>query len=86
MITEELIKQSASEQRKALLNREVKATEILDALYKHIESEDAQIGDFNSLTKEQAYETATAVDEKIEKGEELPKLAELLLGLKTTLQ
>ena len=82
MTTEELIKQSASEQRKALLNKEIKATELLDALYKHIESEDAQIGDFNSLTKEQAYETAKAVDEKIAKGEELPKLAGIPLALK----
>lgn len=82
MTTEELIKQSASVQRKALLNKEIKATELLDALYKHIESEDAQIGDFNSLTKEQAYETAKAVDEKIAKGEELPKLAGIPLALK----
>lgn len=80
--TEDLIKQSASEQRKALLNKEVKATEILDALYKHIEAENAEIGDFNSLTQDEAYETAKKVDEKIANGEDLPKLAGIPLALK----
>ena len=82
MNTEDLIKQSASEQRKALLNKEVKATEILDALYKHIEDENAEIGDFNSLTQDEAYETAKKVDEKIANGEDLPKLAGIPLALK----
>lgn len=77
-----MIKQSASEQRKALLNKEVKATEILDALYKHIEAENAEIGDFNSLTQDEAYETAKKVDEKIANGEDLPKLAGIPLALK----
>ena len=82
MNTEDLIKLSSKEQRDALLNKEVKAVELLDALYKHIDSENSEIGDFNSLTKEQAYETAKQVDEKIAKGEELPKLAGIPLALK----
>ncbi len=82
MNTDELIKQSATEQRKALLNKDVKATEILDAVYNHIDKENALIGDFNSLTKEEAYETAKQVDEKIAKGENLPKLAGIPLALK----
>ncbi len=82
MNTEELIKQSAAEQRKALLNKEIKATEILDAVYKHIETENEIIGDFNSLTKELAYDTAKEVDKKIEKGEQIPKLAGIPLALK----
>lgn len=82
MSTEELIKLSAKEQRTALLNKEVKATEILDALYSHIEKENPEIGDFNSLTQEEAYETAKKVDEKIANGEELPKLAGIPLALK----
>jgi aspartyl-tRNA(Asn)/glutamyl-tRNA(Gln) amidotransferase subunit A len=80
--TEELIKQSASEQRKALLNKDVTATELLDSLYKHIETEYDTIGDFNSLTKEQAYQTAKIVDEKIAKNEELPLLAGIPLSIK----
>ncbi|MCR5260982.1 MAG: Asp-tRNA(Asn)/Glu-tRNA(Gln) amidotransferase subunit GatA [Candidatus Gastranaerophilales bacterium] len=80
--TEELIKLSAAEQRTALLNKEVKATEILDSLYAHIDKENSEIGDFNSLTKEAAYETAKQVDEKIAKGETLPKLAGIPLALK----
>lgn len=82
MNTEELIKQSAKEQRQALLNKEVKATELLDALYSHIDAENPEIGDFNSLTKEQAYATAKQVDEKILKGENLPLLAGIPLALK----
>lgn len=82
MNTEELIKQSAAAQRQALLNKEVKATELLDSLYKHIEAENPEIGDFNSLTKEEAYKTANEVDEKILKGVELPKLAGIPLALK----
>ncbi len=82
MNTEDLIKLSSKEQRDALLNKDVKAVELLDALYKHIDSENSEIGDFNSLTKEQAYETAKQVDEKIAKGEELPKLAGIPLALK----
>lgn len=79
---EEIIKQSASEQRQALLNKEIKAVELLDAVYKHIDNENETIGAFNSLTKEEAYETAQKVDEKIAKGEELPKLAGIPLALK----
>lgn len=82
MNTEELIKQSAKEQRQALLSKEVKATELLDALYNHIDAENPEIGDFNSLTKEQAYETAKQVDEKILKGEDIPLLAGIPLALK----
>lgn len=81
-MTTDLIKKSASEQRKALLNKEIKATELLDSLYENIEKENPEIGDFNSLTKEEAYETAKKVDEKIAKGEELPKLAGIPLALK----
>lgn len=79
---EELIKQTASQQRKALLNKEVSAVELINEEYKRIENIDAQIGAFNSLCKEQALETAKKVDEKIAKGEALPPLAGIPLALK----
>ena len=79
---EELIKQTASQQRKALLNKEISAVELINEEYKRIENIDAQIGAFNSLCKEQALETAKKVDEKIAKGEALPPLAGIPLALK----
>ena len=79
---EELIKQTASQQRKALLSKEVSAVELINEEYKRIENIDAQIGAFNSLCKEQALETAKKVDEKIAKGEALPPLAGIPLALK----
>ncbi|MBQ2643988.1 Asp-tRNA(Asn)/Glu-tRNA(Gln) amidotransferase subunit GatA [bacterium] len=76
------MKLSAKEQRTALLNKDVKAVELLDAVYKHIDDENSKIGAFNSLTKEEAYKTAEQVDVKISKGENLPKLAGIPLALK----
>ena len=82
MSSEEIIKLSASEQHDAIVNKEIKAVELLDSLYSHIEKENDEIGAFNSLTKEIAYETSKTVDEKVEKGETLPPLAGVPLALK----
>ena len=78
----ELLKKSATEQRKALLNKEVSAVELVNETYKQIENLDEKIGAYNSLTKEQALETAKKVDEKIAKGEDLPIMAGIPLALK----
>ena len=78
----ELITKSSSEQRKALLNKDVSAVELLDAVYKNIEANDEKIGAYNSLTKDFAIQTAKKVDEKISKGEEIPPLAGIPLALK----
>ena len=69
MSSEEIIKLSAAEQHEAIINKQIKAEELLDALYSHIEKENEEIGAFNSLTKEIAYDTAKTVDEKVEKAE-----------------
>ncbi|MGN0006405.1 MAG: Asp-tRNA(Asn)/Glu-tRNA(Gln) amidotransferase subunit GatA [Candidatus Gastranaerophilaceae bacterium] len=83
MITEELIKQSAAEQHKALVNKEITAVELLDSVYAHIEKTSSdEIGDFNSLTQDAAYETAKEVDKKIANGETIPPLAGIPLALK----
>lgn len=78
----ELLKKTAVEMRKALLNKEVSAVELTEAAYKRVEEVDDKIGAFNSLTKEYALDTAKKVDEKISKGEELPKMAGIPLALK----
>ena len=83
----ELLKKTAVEQRKALLNKEISAVELTEETFKQIEKEDEEkeddkIGAYNSLTKEQAIETAKKVDQKIAQNEELPLMAGIPLALK----
>ena len=79
---EDLLRKSASEQSKALKNKEVSAVELTTAAINRIEKLDERLGAFNSLTKEIALDTAKKVDEKIAKGEDLPLLAGIPLALK----
>ena len=76
------MKKSAAEQRKALLNKEVSATELVNAAFERIDEVEDKVKAFNSLTKETALQTAKKVDEKIANGEELPLLAGIPLVLK----
>ena len=78
----ELLKKSATEQSKALKNKEVSAVELTTAALNRIKELDEKLGAFNSLTENTALETAKKVDEKIAKGEELPLLAGIPLALK----
>ena len=78
----ELLKKSATEQSKALRNKEVSAVELTTAALNRIDALDEKLGAFNSLTRETALETAKKVDEKIANGEELPLLAGIPLALK----
>ena len=78
----ELLKKSATEQSKAIKNKEVSAVELTQASLKRINELDGKLGCFNSLTEEIALETAKKVDEKIANGEELPLLAGVPLALK----
>ena len=78
----ELLKKSATEQSKALKNKEISAVELTNAAFERIDEIESKIGAFNSLTKDIALDTAKKVDEKIAKGEELPLLAGIPLALK----
>ena len=78
----ELLKKSATEQSRALKNKEISAVELTQAAFDRINSVEDKLGAFNSLTKDTAMETAKKVDEKIAKGEELPLLAGIPLALK----
>lgn len=78
----EILKKSASEQRKALLNKEISAVELINAALDRIEEVDNKVEAFMCLTKDVAVGTAKKVDEKIAKGEELPLLAGIPLALK----
>lgn len=78
----ELLKKSATEQSKALRNKEVSAVELTTATINKIKEIDEKLGAFNSLTEETALATAKKVDEKIANGEDLPLLAGIPLALK----
>ncbi len=82
MDIKELISKPSSEQRKALINKEVSALELTNAAYEQIELTDEKVAAYNSLTKDLAVETAKKVDEKIKNNEELPPLAGITLALK----
>lgn len=78
----ELLKKTATEQSRALKNKEISAVELTNAAFERIDMLEDKLGAFNSLTKDTALETAKKVDEKIAKGEELPLLAGIPLALK----
>lgn len=78
----EILKKSATEQRKLLLNKEISAVELTQASFERIDEVEDKIQAFNCLTNEVALETAKKVDEKIAKGEDLPLLAGIPLALK----
>ena len=78
----ELLFKTATEQHKALVNKEVSALELVNASIERIEKLDDTLGAFNSLTFESAIETAKKVDEKIAKNEKIPPLAGIPTALK----
>lgn len=59
-----------------------KAVEILDETFATIDRTDGQLGAFNLLTRDLAYETAREVDRKVQAGEELPLLAGVPIAIK----
>ena len=78
----ELLKKTAVEQHKALVNKEVSAVELTKASIERIEKLDSTLGCFNSTTFDSAIETAKLVDEKIAQGEQIPMLAGIPTALK----
>ncbi len=78
----ELLEKTAAEQHKALINKEISALELVEASINRIEKLDNTLGTFNSFTFDEARNTAKKVDEKIAKGETIPKLAGIPLALK----
>lgn len=82
MSIKEILKKTASEQRKALLNKDISALELTKETFAQVKAVDGELGAFNSLCEEQAIETAKIVDEKIAKGEPIPALAGIPLALK----
>ncbi len=78
----EILKKTAAEQQKELLNKNISAVELINATFQRIEEVENKVESFNCLTKEIAIETAKKVDGIISKGEQLPPLA----GIPTVLK
>ncbi len=58
------------------------AVAVLEETYRRIDALDGKVGAFNSLSRDLAFETAQAVDQKVKAGETLPILAGVPLAVK----
>lgn len=68
--------------RSAVQQQKIKATELVEACYAKIESADPQIGAFLTLSKERAFAKAAEVDALAARGETLPALGGVPVGVK----
>lgn len=78
----QLYEKTAYELRELLLKKEISAVELTNSFIERIESVEQDVGSYVTLTKDKALEKAKQVDEKIARGEELPPLAGIPMGLK----
>lgn len=77
-----LTKAKITELHNALIRKEVSAKELTQSYLKTIEAKEKDINAFICLTAEEALAAASVVDDKINKGEEISKLAGIPAGLK----
>jgi aspartyl-tRNA(Asn)/glutamyl-tRNA(Gln) amidotransferase subunit A len=71
--------------RSAIAGRKTSATALAEAFYAKIESDDPKIGAYLILSKDRALAKAADVDRHAEKGEPLPPLAGVPVGIKDVL-
>jgi aspartyl-tRNA(Asn)/glutamyl-tRNA(Gln) amidotransferase subunit A len=71
--------------RKALVERTISATALLESHYDCIAREDSKIGAYLTLCKERAFAKAAEIDALAAKGEPLPPLAGVPVGIKDLL-
>ena len=64
------------------MERQTTATALAENFYKKIEAEDERIGAYLTLCKERAFEQATRIDALADKGDPLPPLAGVPVGVK----
>lgn len=77
-----LFKKTAHELGELLVNKEIKATEIVDAVYRRIADVEPQIQSYVTLAAEQAMAQAQKVDQLLAKGETLSPLAGIPIAVK----
>jgi aspartyl-tRNA(Asn)/glutamyl-tRNA(Gln) amidotransferase subunit A len=71
--------------RSAVQDRKTTAVELADAFYSKIEADDPQIGAYLTLSKERALGKASEMDALVSKGETLPALGGVPVGIKDVL-
>ena len=71
--------------RSAISERKTSATALAEAHYAKIESDDPKIGAYLILSKERALAKAAQIDALAEKGDGLPTLAGVPVGIKDVL-
>lgn len=71
--------------RSAVAERKTSATALVDSFYAKIEADDPKIGAYLVLSKERALAKATEIDALAEKGDALPPLAGVPVGIKDVL-
>src|SRR5882757_9085072 len=71
--------------RSAVAERKTSATALAEAFYGKIASDDPKIGAYLTLSKERAMAKAAQIDNLAEKGEKLPPLAGVPVGIKDVL-
>ena len=71
--------------RAAVAERKTSAVALAEAFYARIEAEDPRIGAYLILSRERGLEKAAEIDRKVEKGEPLPALAGVPVGIKDVL-
>ena len=77
-----LFTKTADELATMLRNKEVTSVELIEAYFERIEAVDDKVKAYISLDKEGALEKAEEIDAKLEKGEELSRLAGIPIGIK----
>lgn len=80
-----LIGKSISEIQQLLRQKQVSAAEILEAHWQHIHAHEKEIDAFLCLTPELAKKQAAAIDDKIARGDPLPRLAGVPVAIKDAL-
>jgi aspartyl-tRNA(Asn)/glutamyl-tRNA(Gln) amidotransferase subunit A len=76
---------TAESTRTALEQRQVTAHSLVDAFYQKIDSDDKDIHAYLTLAKDRAYAKAAEIDALADKGEALPPLAGVPMGIKDVL-
>src|SRR5947209_6362199 len=71
--------------RAAVAERKTSALALAEAFYAKIESDDPKIGSYLILSHERGLEKAAAIDRLVDKGDELPPLAGVPVGIKDVL-
>lgn len=82
MLKLNLYEKTASELSSMLKSKEISSVELTESVFDRIESVEDKVNAYVTLNKEQALETAKAVDEKRANGEELSPLAGIPMGIK----